>query len=115
MTFRSAALAATTASLALVCAGATLAARAQTPADSQWRASPMTLATLLQNGYKIAAVVNDTHGNAGPANTIFVQRDQSAFKCIDPQQPDAKAKPAEAPACYELVPPSGAAPASESK
>ncbi|MBN3806455.1 hypothetical protein GXB81_25865 [Paraburkholderia sp. Ac-20336] len=115
MTFRTAALAATAASLALVCAGATLAARAQTPADSQWRASPMTLATLLQDGYRIAAVVNDTRGNGGPADTIFVQRDQSAFKCIDPQQSDAKTRQAETPACYELVPPGGAAPASESK
>jgi hypothetical protein len=70
------------------------------------------LSTLLQNGYKIVAVVNTPRGAGGPADTIFVQRDQSAFKCIDPQQPDARTK---APACFELVPPSGTAPASESK
>src|SRR5579871_2818008 len=81
MTFRTATLA-TAASLALVCATVTFAAQAQTSAapDSQWRASPTTLATLLQDGYKIVAVVNGVRGNAGPADTIFVQRDQSAFK-----------------------------------
>ncbi|MFT4065091.1 hypothetical protein [Paraburkholderia sp.] len=115
MTFRPTATAATV-SLALL-AAATLPAQAQTPAssDSQWRASPLTLATLLQDGYRIVAVVNGVRGNAGPADTIFVQRDQSAFKCIDPQQPEAKTRAAAAPACYELVPPSGGAPASESK
>ena len=112
MTLRTVALAATTAALALAGTTATLAAQAQTPtaSDSQWRASLTMLATLLQDGYKIVAVVN-----RGPTDTIFVQRDQSAFKCIDPQQPDIKAKTSAAPACYELVPPSGAAPASESK
>jgi len=54
-------------------------------------------------------------GNAGLGDTIFVQRDQSAYKCIDPQQADAKPKAASAPTCYELVPPGGGAAASESK
>ncbi|MFL9928479.1 hypothetical protein P0D88_04230 [Paraburkholderia sp. RL18-103-BIB-C] len=116
MTFRTAALAVATASVALVGATSALTAHAQTPPDSQWRASPITLSTLLQDGYKIVAVVNGAHGNAGPADTIFVQRDQSAFKCIDPQQPDARTKTAIAPpACFELVPPSGTAPATDSK
>ncbi|SMG57097.1 hypothetical protein [Paraburkholderia susongensis] len=116
MTFRTAALAATAAALTLAGTTAALTAQAQTPAtpDSQWRASSTTLATLLQDGYRIVAVVNDARGNAGPADTIFVQRDQSAFKCVDPLQPDARTKPA-APSCYELMPPSGAAPASEPK
>ncbi|MEX3857422.1 hypothetical protein [Paraburkholderia sp. BR10923] len=111
MTFRTVALAATTAALTLAGTTAVLTAQAQTPStsDSQWRASSTMLATLLQDGYKIVAVVNN-----GPADTIFVQRDQSAFKCIDAQQPEAKAKTAAA-GCYELVPPSGGAPASESK
>jgi hypothetical protein len=105
-----------TTSIALLAAASPLTAIAQTPSDSQWRASPITLSTLLQDGYKIVAVVNDTHGNAGPANTIFVQRDQGAFKCIDPQQPDAKTKsPAATASCFELVQPSGAAAASEAK
>ncbi len=112
MTFRTAALAAATASLAFAGAASALTAQAQTSLDSQWRASATTLATLLQNGYKIVAVVNGAHGNGGTADTIFVQRDQSAFKCIDPQQPDAKTKP---PACFELAPPSGPAAASEAK
>ncbi|MCC8394057.1 hypothetical protein LJ656_15780 [Paraburkholderia sp. MMS20-SJTR3] len=115
MTFRPAALAITAAALALAGTTAAFTAQAQSPttSDSQWRTASTTLATLLQNGYKIVAVVNGApHGNAAAADTIFVQRDQSAFKCIDPQQPDPKAKP---PVCYELVPPSGAAPASESK
>jgi hypothetical protein len=116
MTFRTAALAAATASLALLGAASTLSAQAQTAPDSQWRTSPITLSTLLQDGYKIVAVVNGAHGTAGPADTIFVQRDQSAFKCIDPQQPDARTKASLAPpACFELVPPSGGAPAAESK
>jgi len=107
--------AATVVSVALLGAAATLSAAAQTTAssDSQWRASPTTLATLLQDGYRIVAVVNGVRGNAGPADTIFVQRDQSAYKCIDPQQADAKTKAA--PACYELAPPSGGAATSESK
>ncbi|NML98151.1 hypothetical protein HHL24_09330 [Paraburkholderia sp. RP-4-7] len=116
MTFRTAALAVVTASIALFTAASALTTNAQTTPDSQWRASPITLSTLLQDGYKIVAVVNDARGNATPADTIFVQRDQSAFKCIDPQQPDAKAKtPAAPPACFELVQPSGAAAASEAK
>ncbi|WP_184051082.1 hypothetical protein [Paraburkholderia sp. MM5384-R2] len=112
MTLRTVALAATTTALMLAGTTAALMAQAQTPstADSQWRASSTLLATLLQDGYRIVAVVNN-----GPADTIFVQRDQSAFKCIDPQQPDAKAKTSVAPGCYELVPPSGATPASESR
>ncbi|WP_233852051.1 hypothetical protein [Paraburkholderia sp. HD33-4] len=112
MTFRTVALAATTAALTLGGTTAALTAHAQTPgtSDSQWRASSTMLATLLQDGYKIVAVVNH-----GATDTIFAQRDQSAFKCIDPQQADAKAKTSVAPGCYELVPPSGAAPASESK
>jgi hypothetical protein len=113
MTFRTVALAASTAALTLAGTTAALTAHAQAQnpntSDSQWRASSTMLATLLQDGYKIVAVVNN-----GPAETIFVQRDQSAFKCIDPQQPDAKAK-SSAAGCYELVPPSSAAPASESK
>jgi hypothetical protein len=116
MTFRTAALAVATASIALLAAVSPLTANAQTPPDSQWRASTLTLSTLLQDGYKIVGVVNGARGNAGPADTIFVQRDQSAFKCIDPQQPDGKSKtPAAPPACFELVQPSGAAGASEAK
>jgi hypothetical protein len=116
MTFRTAALAAATASIALAGSACALTAHAQTPSDSQWRPSSMTLPTLLQNGYRIVAVVNGAQGAAGPADTIFVQRDQSAFKCIDSQQPDAKAKPSSTPpGCFELVPPSGAAAASEAK
>jgi hypothetical protein len=116
MTFRTAALAAATASIALLSIAATHTADAQTPTDSQWRTSPINLSTLLQDGYKIVAVVNGAHGAAASADTIFVQRDQSAFKCIDPQQPDARAKtPVAPPTCFELVPPSGTAPAGESK
>lgn len=120
-TFRTAALAVVIASTALLAAASPVIANAQTPTDSQWRASPLTLSTLLQDGYKIVAVVNGAHANGGPANggpadTIFVQRDQSAFKCIDPQQPDAKSKtPAAPPACVELVQPSGAPAVSEAK
>ncbi|MFL9862726.1 hypothetical protein PQR67_00910 [Paraburkholderia fungorum] len=113
MTSRTAVLAAT---LALLAAASSLTASAQTPPDSQWRSSSITLPTLLQDGYKIVAVVNSAHVNGGSADTIFVQRDQSAFKCIDPQQPDAKTKaPATLPACFELVQPSTATPASETK
>jgi hypothetical protein len=112
MTFRTAALAAATASIALCAAASPLTAAAQAPSDSQWRATPITLSTLLQDGYKIVAVVNGAGGNAGPANTIFVQRDQGAFKCIDPQQSGASAK-APTAACFELVQPSGATAASE--
>src|ERR1700744_673693 len=93
MTFRPAAIAAIV-SVALLGANATLSAQAQTAAssDSQWRASPTTLATLLQDGYRIVAVVNGARGNASPADTIFVQRDQSAYKCVDPQPAEAKTK-----------------------
>jgi hypothetical protein len=117
MSFRCVATAAALVCLAVPGATATLAAQPQTPAssNSQWRASPTTLATLLQDGYRIVAVVNDARGSAGPADTIFVQRDQSAYKCIDPQQTDANTKAATAPACYELVPPSGGTPGPESK
>ena len=115
MTFRTAALAAATASIALLSGTAAFAAQAQTPPDSQWRTSSTTLSTLLQDGYKIVAVVTGTHAT-GPADTIFVQRDQSAFKCIDPQQTDAKTRTSVAPpACFELVPPSGASGTPESK
>lgn len=108
MTFRFAALAAATASLTIVGAASALTVHAQTPPDGQWRATPTTLFTLLQNGYKIVAVVNGARGNASSADTIFVQRDQSAFKCIDPQQPDAKSKSATLPpACFELAQPPG--------
>ncbi|RKE34392.1 hypothetical protein B0G76_0395 [Paraburkholderia sp. BL23I1N1] len=121
MTFRTAALAVATASTALFAAASPLFANAQanaqtntqantqTPPDNQWRASPITLSTLLQDGYKIVAVINGARGSVGTTDTIFVQRDQSAFKCIDPAQPDAKSKAA----CFELVQPSGAAPESK--
>ncbi|RDK04650.1 hypothetical protein [Paraburkholderia lacunae] len=103
MRFRSTA---TTASAVILLAASSFAAHAETaPADGQWRASPLALSTLLQDGYKIVAVINGAHGSAGMADTIFVQRDQSAFKCIDPSPPDAKTKAA----CFELVQPSGAA------
>ena len=116
MTFRTAALAVATTSLALLGAASTLTAQAQAAPDSQWRTTQLTLATLLQDGYKIVAVVNEPHGTSGPADTIFVQRDQSAFKCIDPQQSDTRAKATVAPpACFELVPPSGSAAAADSK
>lgn len=111
MTFRTAALAVATASLTLFAAATALTVNAQTSPDSQWRASSLMLSTLLQDGYKIVAVVNDAHGNASPADTIFVQRDQSAFKCIDPSPADTKTKAA----CFELVQPSGAVAASEAK
>jgi hypothetical protein len=116
MTFRTAALAAATVSIALLGAASAVTVHAQSTADSQWRGSPLTLSTLLQDGYKIVAVVNNAQGSVGPGDTIFVQRDQSAFKCIDPQQTDAKARAnAASPACYELVPPSGAASGADSK
>ncbi|WGS49300.1 hypothetical protein LFL96_16275 [Paraburkholderia sp. D15] len=123
MSFRTTTLTAATASLASLIALATFAAatsssaQAQTPApDNQWRTTQTTLSTLLQDGYKIVAVVNDTRSGASSADTIFVQRDQSAFKCIDPQQPEAKTKTAAMPpVCYELVPPIGAPATSESK
>lgn len=108
--------AALAATIAVAAASATLPAQAQTSPDNQWRATSTTLSTLLQDGYKIVAVLNGAHGNAGPVDTIFVQRDQSAFKCIDPQQPDTKTRTPIAPAaCFELVPPAGAASTSESK
>ncbi|WP_341314359.1 hypothetical protein WN982_03240 [Paraburkholderia sp. IMGN_8] len=106
MTFRTTAA---TASAVILFAASSLTAHAETAPDGQWRANPITLSTLLQDGYKIVAVVNGAHFSAGSADTIFVQRDQSAFKCIDPSQSDAKTKAA----CFELVQPSGAA--SESK
>lgn len=109
MTFRTAALAVATASTALLAAALPLSTIAQTPPDSQWRVSTLTLSTLLQDGYKIVAVVNGAHGNTSPADTIFVQRDQSAFKCIDPSAGDAKTKAT----CFELVQPSGATPESK--
>lgn len=113
MTFRTAMLAVATVSITFLGGTAASAAQAQTPSGSQWRTSATTLSTLLQDGYKIVAVVNGAHGNVGPVDTIFVQRDQSAFKCVDPQQPDARTKTSvAAPACFELVPPSGAAAAS---
>lgn len=116
MTFRTAARAVVTVSLAFAGCACVLSAQAQTPPDSQWRITPTTLSTLLQDGYKIVAVVNSAHGTVGSADTIFVQRDQSAFKCIDPQQPDGKTKaPVPTPACFELVPPSGTVPPSDSK
>ncbi|PRX29205.1 hypothetical protein B0G75_109192 [Paraburkholderia sp. BL18I3N2] len=116
MTFRTAALSVATASIAFLSGTAACAAQAQTSPDSQWRTSATTLSTLLQDGYKIVAVVNGAHSSAGPADTIFVQRDQSAFKCIDPQQTDAKTRTSVAPpACFELVPPSGASGTPESK
>jgi hypothetical protein len=115
MTFRFAASAAATISVAIATTCLAPPAHAQTPPDSQWRATSTTLSTLLQDGFKIVAVVNDNGGNAGPADTIFVQRDQSAFKCIDPQT-DLKAKTRTAPpACFELVPPSGPVPGPDAK
>jgi hypothetical protein len=117
MTFRTAALAVAITSLALLGATSTCTtAQAQAAPDSQWRTTQLTLATLLQDGYKIVAVVNEPHSTSGPADTIFVQRDQSAFKCIDPQQSDTKAKATVAPpACFELVPPSGSGAATDTK
>ncbi|CAB3648696.1 hypothetical protein [Paraburkholderia rhynchosiae] len=116
MTFRTAARAVATASIALLGAASALAVQAQAPTDNQWRVSQTTLSTLLQNGYKIVAVVNTPRGDGGPADTIFVQRDQSAFKCVDPQASDAgKDVGRKAPGCYELAPPSGAATGSEAK
>ncbi|WP_027212510.1 hypothetical protein [Burkholderia sp. WSM2232] len=112
MTFRTAARAVAIASIALFGAASVSSGYAQSPADNQWRASQMTLSTLLQNGYRIVAVVNTPRGDGGPADTIFVQRDQSAFKCIDPQAPEPGKK---APGCYELAPPSGPATGSEAK
>jgi hypothetical protein len=107
MTHPSTVLAAATVSVAILCAAAPLARADQAP-DSQWRASSLTLSTLLQDGYKIVAMMNATHSNAGPADVILVQRDQSAYKCFDPAQSDAKTKsPGAAPACFELVQPSG--------
>ncbi|MFL9940394.1 hypothetical protein [Paraburkholderia graminis] len=106
MTFRTAARAVAIASIALWSAASVSAAQAQTPTDNQWRASQTTLSTLLQNGYRIVAVVNTPRADGGPADTIFVQRDQSAFKCIDSQASEASKK---APGCYELAPSSGAA------
>lgn len=116
MRFRTAALAVATVPLAFLGGTAASAVQAQTPPDSQWRTSATTLSTLLQNGYKIVAVVHSAQGSAGPADTIFVQRDQSAFKCIDRQQSDAKTRASVAPpACLELVPPSGSAGTPEAK
>ena len=116
MPFRTAALTAAALSITLLGATSALNVHAQSAPDSQWRSTPLTLSTLLQDGYKIVAVVNNAPGSAGPGDTIFVQRDQSAFKCIDPQQPDSKARTTVvSPACYELVPPSGAAPGTDSK
>ncbi|MFM0484541.1 hypothetical protein PQQ81_28735 [Paraburkholderia strydomiana] len=112
MTFRTAARAVAAVSIALLGAASATAVLAQTSTDNQWRASQTTLSTLLQNGYKIVAVVNTARGAGGSADTIFVQRDQSAFKCIDPQASEAGKT---APGCYELAPPSGTATGSEAK
>ncbi len=105
MTFRTAALAAATASIALFTAASASIAHAQAAPGSSWRTSPLTLATLLQDGYKIVAVVNGPRGNVSSVDTIFVQRDQSAFKCLDPQQADANTKAT----CFELAQPASAA------
>ena len=55
--------------------------------------------TCCRTATRSPAVVSGARGNSGPVDTIFVQRDQSAFKCIDPQLSDAKIKAV----CFELV------------
>lgn len=113
MTFRFARLVAVAATGAALASSVTTAHAQPAPATpyqtGQWHLSALTLSTLLQNGYKIVAAVNDPR-SAAQASTLYLQRDQSAFKCIDPQSPaDAKAKtPAAAPACLELVQPATA-------
>jgi len=76
-------------------------------ADSQWRANSTTLATLLQDGYRIVSVISVPRGNAGSAETFYLQRDQSAFKCVEQHLPEAKTKASGASSfgCFELVQP----------
>jgi len=82
-------------------------AHAGQAADSQWRANATTLATLLQDGYRIVSVIGVPRGNAGSTETFYLQRDQSAFKCIEQHLSDAKTKASGGPsfACFELVQP----------
>jgi hypothetical protein len=91
---------------ALLLSAAAFAVHAEDTPDSQWRASPMTLATLLQDGYRIVTVLDGARGNAGSIETFYLQRDQSAFRCFQQRQSDLKTRTPDAPfGCFELVQP----------
>ena len=84
----------------------TFAAHAGEAADSQWQANPTTLATLLQDGYRIVSVIGEPHGKAGSAETFYLQRDQSAFKCVEQHAFEPKPRtPTALFGCFELVQP----------
>ncbi|MDE1182006.1 hypothetical protein [Paraburkholderia sp.] len=67
------------------------AARAQTAPDLQWKTVPsMTLATLVQSGYRIVAVTKmpSAAGSKSKAVTEYVlQKEASAFTCVEDGQP----------------------------
>lgn len=91
----------------LLLTATTFAAHAGEAPESQWRGNPTTLATLLQDGYRIVSVVGDPHGKAGSVETFYLQRDQSAFKCVEqhpPLEPRSRT-PNASFGCFELVQP----------
>lgn len=94
---------------ALVLAAVTLNVHAQEAPDSEWQANPVTLATLLQDGYRIVSVIEAPRADAGSLAAFYLQRDQNAFKCLEQRQPEPQTKtPGTHFSCFELVQPHAA-------
>lgn len=87
-------------------ATAALSAQAVEAPDSQWQRVGLSLSELVARGYGIAAVTNDSTPIGVATETFFLQRGESAYKCIEVHAYDSKAKKSAVLFdCFELVTP----------
>ncbi|GAB7547454.1 MULTISPECIES: hypothetical protein [unclassified Cupriavidus] len=83
-----------------------LSAQAVQAPDSQWQRVGLSLSELVGRGYGIAAVTSDSSPNGVSTETFYLQRGESAYKCIEVHAIDFKAKKSAALFdCFELVTP----------
>jgi hypothetical protein len=95
-------------------AGIALTARAAPPDDfaGQWQDTDKTLATLVQEGYRIVAVTSGgAAGKAASSRTeYFLQRDRSAYRCSETEAMGPGAAAGKwTVRCLELVQPASGA------
>lgn len=90
----------------LFLATAALSAQAVEAPESQWQRVGLSLVDLVGRGYGITAVTNDSSPNGVSTETFFLQKGESAFKCIEVHAYDSKTKKSAALFdCFELVTP----------
>ncbi len=78
-----------TRAIAALLVGISTSVMADDSPTGQWKMTQQSLSDLVEAGYSIVAVTNDSSGGT-PMDTFFLQKGTSAYKCIELHANDFK-------------------------